>query len=100
MAFSIAFVIGLVFWFKQGRQLSFYAQLPWRVLAIGRGRTVWLPLFFTSSPCKMRPPVEASLNRLSLAPADCAAVLLFAGRTAALVPRKPVPWPGLLEPLY
>jgi len=60
MAFSIAFVIGLVFWFKQGRQLSFYAQLPWRVWLLGVGGLFGYHFFYFVA-LQNAPPVEASL---------------------------------------
>ena len=78
MAFSIAFVIGLVFWFKQGRQLSFYAQLPWRVWLLGVGGLFGYHFFLLRRPAKCAPG-GSQLNRLSSGLlSDCAAVLLFA----------------------
>jgi len=60
MAFSVAFVIGLGFWIKDGGQLSFYTQLPRRVWLLGVSGLFGYHFFYFVA-LQNAPPVEASL---------------------------------------
>jgi drug/metabolite transporter (DMT)-like permease len=60
MAFSIAFLIGVVVWLKDGGQLSFYTKLPWQVWGLGVGGLFGYHFFYFVA-LQNAPPVEANL---------------------------------------
>jgi drug/metabolite transporter (DMT)-like permease len=60
LAFTVAFLIGLVFWVKDGKKLSFYTTLPWRIWLLGIGGLFGYHFFYFVA-LQNAPPVEASL---------------------------------------
>ncbi len=60
MAFSIAFVIGLVYWTRQDGKLSTFLNLPWQAWLIGIGGLFGYHFFYFVA-LRHAPAVEASL---------------------------------------
>lgn len=60
MAFSIAFLIGVIFWARQDGKLSTFFSLPWRVWLLGVGGLFGYHFFYFVA-LRNAPAVEASL---------------------------------------